>query len=792
MKTIKYISLAAAVVLGLASCSDSFLEDKKNYDNASQDLYNSYDGAKARVTDIYSWCLPAVGDLTNEGVYNYLSVSMGSNDMAAKSTEEYSGFSVFVDPQITLSSSAANSNNSVPDFFLGQQSNIQVSTYGRIRNINDAIEGIIASTLTDAQKDELLGQCYFFRAWCYYNLMKWYGGVPLVTTTQEPLEDSFTPRASARDTKDFIIADLDLAAQKLYAKTAVKNGWESDEDLGRVTSGTALALKGRVLTLWCSPLFNRAGDPSRYTEALAIMQNDLTTINKCGYGLFNTGSNMNGAYYSSMFNTIKKNPEAVFFTLYNNIVSDDGLDTQKNNSWERAIRPSNTGGSGKNASAMLVDLFPMSDGLPAQSVINDGNYTYLNPSAVSTSYSTDMPFIARDPRFYRTFAFPGFRWAYSGTPKDAHSPQDGSNYTLWNYVWYTKKDDITNTESGDAYGADNLMNSTSGVYVRKKSDDLDVNSPLYSYMATYTKGAAPFFSKAPLIELRYAEVLLNLAEVACGANDLGAAEGYLDQVRTRAGVPSIVGQYLNGQQGLMSAILMERMVEFAYEGKRFDDCRRWMLYDGGTNFGTVAGAPSSWNVSGMWAGGTTAWLGVKNLNGQRRDNLLYRVNDSYGSSTSWTTYDCDPILVSDYMPAIAKRKIIEQKTKDGVTPATASDEEAAAFLEDATNRAGCVEEARSVRDAACSVNLNEVLDFSAPATNTTKMGRLMEFYSQKLTRKERKGDAYDSNKQQLKMYFNPKYYFLGLSVGAQSSNKSLPQTIGWEATYSSASFDPLK
>ena len=789
MKTIQYISLGIVVALGLASCSDSFLEDKKNYDNASQDLYNTYDGAKARVTDVYSWCLPAVGDLGPEGVYNYLRVSMGSNDMAGKSTEEYSGFSIFVDPTITLSSSAANSNNSVPDFFLGQQSNIQVAAYGRIRNINDAIEGISGSTLTDAQKDELLGQCYFFRAWCYYNLMKWYGGVPLVKTTQEPVEGSVVPRATSKETKEFIIADLDMAAKMLYAKTAVKKGWESDDDLGRVTSGTALALKGRVLTLWCSPLFNRAGDASRYTEALATMKNDLTTIDACGYGLFQEGTSTNGAYYSSMFNTIKKNPEAVFFTLYNNIVSDDGLDTQKNNSWERAIRPSNTGAGGKNASAMLLDLFPMSDGLPAQAVIDNGNYTYLTPSAVSSKYNKEQPFIERDPRFYRTFALPGFRWAYSGTPKDAHSPQDGSNYTLWNYVWYTKPKDVGDAESGSAYGADNLMSSTCGVYVRKKSDDLDVNSPLYSYMATYTKGAAPFFSKAPLLELRYAEVLLNLAEVACGANDLTAAEGYLDQVRSRAGVPSIAGKYSNGQQGLMSAILYERMVEFAYEGKRFDDCRRWMLYDGGNNFGTVPGAPSTWNVGGMWAGGTTTWLGVQPLNGQRRENLVYRVNDGYGTNSNWTTYDSDPILFNDYMPGVARKHIAAEKK---IAEADVTTDEITAYLEDATNRASCVEEARAERDKACSVNLNDVFNFSDAASNTTNMRNLIAFYTTKLVRKERKGDAYDSNKNPLMMNFNPKYYFLGLSVGAQSANKTLPQTIGWEATYSSATFDPLK
>jgi hypothetical protein len=431
---------------------------------------------------------------------------------------------------------------------------------------------------------------------------------------------------------------------------------------------------------------------------------------------------------------------------------------------------------------MLVDMFPMSDGQVPKAVKEAGNYTKLTESSKSTSYNKSQPFVERDPRFYRTFAFPGFRWAYSGTPKDANSPQDGSNYTLWNYVWYAKAKNAEDVESGEHYGADNLMSSTSGVYVRKKSDDLDVNSALYSYMATYTKGAAPFFSKAPLIELRYAEVLLNLAEVACGANQLTEAESYLNQVRARAGV-STSGYYNGTQEGLMSAILYERQVEFAYEGKRFDDCRRWLLYDGGTKFNTISGAPSTWTLGGMWAGGTCEWLGVKPLNGQRRENLIFRVNDAYGSNAEWTTWYSDPILAKDYMPGVARTKIAEAK---GVPESEVTEEEIATYLSDATNKAGCVAGARAARDAKCSVSLNDPLDFT-----TGKGKELSDFYRLKLIRKLRKGDSYDSNHNELYMNFRPKYYFLGFSVGAQSANKKLPQTIGWEATYNSPTFDPL-
>ena len=481
-----YIAVAALL---FTACSDQFLEDKKNYDNATTDIYDYVSGCNGRVNDIYSWCLPQSSDLSTG--QNYLSISIGSNDLAGKSTEEYSdGFSDFINPEIELSS--MGTTNAVPDFFMGASGNIQNSVYGRIRNINDCLQGIQGGSLSQEEKDPLLGQVYFFRAWCYYNLVKWYGGVPIITDVLDPVSSSFTPRSTTKQCIDFILEDLDRAATMLKGKV-----W-SGTDYGRVTTGTALALKGRVLLLWASPIFNRKNDESRWKAAYEAMKVDLPSINACGYGLYSSGSNVNASDFAKQFLVVSGNPEAVFVTLHNNIMDDSGLDQQKNNYWERGVRPSNTGGQGKGAGLALVELFPMKDGkmpnlstLPA--IDNIGSRTYANTYSLlersQYAYDESAPFMNRDPRFYRTFAFPGFRWAYSGDPtqKDAHNPSydGGKNYVLWNYVWYTDKNDEGNIESGNSYGADNLLGSKKGIYVRKKSDDLDVNgSPLYNYGPT--------------------------------------------------------------------------------------------------------------------------------------------------------------------------------------------------------------------------------------------------------------------------------------------------------------------
>ena len=719
-QAIKYLGFGLMAITAFSACSDSFLEDKKNYDNVNKDLYQFVEGANARLNDLYSWSLP---DVTN---LNWKYPSCGLADDAAKSTEEYSGFGAFVNPENELSS--MSSGTSVPDFFKGTDAaNIQAMVYGRIRNINDFIKNVNECSLAQTTKDYLLGQAYFLRGWCYYNLVKWYGGVPLVAEVQDPVETSFTPRSSAEDCIQFIIDDLNNAATLLEAKTA-NGGWDND-NYGRVSTGTALALKGRVLLLWASPLFNRDNDESRWTSAYAEMKADLTKINGCGYGLYQSATNKNGSDFAAQFSQMGKNPEAVFVALYNN-EKGDGTDTQRNNPWERNIRPANAKGSGLNASAMLVDMFPMADGkIPASC----NSYTKLPVSEYS--YDKNYPFMDRDPRFYRTFAMPGFRWAYEGDASvaSANNPADGQNYVLWNYVWYTKADDANNVESGNSYGADNLLNGAKGIYVRKKSDDRDVNgSPLYQYDATANKGAAPFFSAAQLIELRYAEVLLTLAEVACGANQLGEAVGYVNQVRQRAGVPAYD---VPGDQAVcMSEILYERQIEFAYEGKRFDDMRRWLLFDGGANFASI-GAKA---LTG-WGGNTCTWLGFKPFNGQRRENMEFRTADAYG--VGGTNYESDPLV---------KAGVVRPK----------------------------------------GVDLRKDL---AP-----QLEELKSWYQANLVRKDKKGDSRlaqgDNSKVDLYVKFLPKYYFLGFDSGTSTANPKLRQTVGWEDTNNGGAmgtFDPL-
>ena len=730
---IKLLGLGLVASLTLVSCSDSFLEEKQNYEKFTPEIYNDFQGAQLRVNSIYGQCLP---NPNSAGAWNNNCTGLAS-DMQSQATEEYTGISndaatSFVDPRAELSSSTGFK---VPDYFQNEQKHL-ANVWGRIRNINETMEGINGSTLSQSDKDKLVGQCLFFRAWCYYQLVKWYGGVPIITEVQEPDPGSFTQRSSAKDCIEFIVKDLDDAADKLAAATT-NGGWDSD-NWGRVTSGTALALKGRVLVLWASPMFNRSNDQTRWQNAYEQIKNSIPVLNACGYDLYQTSDNINASAFARIFGE-KKTCEDVFVTLFN--INDGNSDGGKNNLWERAIRPINTDAAGKSSgsepSAMLIDMFPMADGkLPATVT------TYNKLERSTYIYERDYPFMNRDPRFYRTFAFPGVRWAYKGDASNGganNNPSDGENYALWNYVWYTSLNDQGNVESGESYGADNLLKSKKGMYVRKRSDDNDVNTPLYSYTPGYANGAF-CLSGANYIEIRYAEVLLNYAEAACGAGHLDVAVEQLQKIRARVGYTgdNNYGLPINlasDQAACMSAVLLERQIELAYEGKRFDDMRRWMLYDGGANVNEIEGAPSTWKLTG-WGGNTCEWLGFTQFNGQRREKMEFRVADSFG--VGGTTYDSDPLV------------------KAGVT-------------------------------RCAPLDLRQNL--------ATQQETLKNWYSQNLVRKDNRGDGRDANLVDLTIHFYAKYYFLGLSSGAQTRNDSrLLQTIGWEDYNNggaNGTFDPL-
>ena len=219
----------------------------------------------------------------------------------------------------------------------------------------------------------------------------------------------------------------------------------------------------------------------------------------------------------------------------------------------------------------------------------------------------------------------------------------------------------------------------------------------------------------------------------------------------------------------MASILYERQIEFAYEGKRFDDMRRWLLFDGGVNFSQIPGAPATWTLSG-WGGNTCTWLGFKPFNGQRRENLEFQVKPTISEGlggNKWTK-------MTDAMPDPIAQKLVA----DGVIST-----EGKTMWEAYYNwRKGYTVKLNSVKRS------NNKLD---PALVKLRDN----FYEPFLQRKLKRGDA-DNNDHTIDgmvVTFLPRYYILGLNNTAQTKNPTHEQTIGWEDynTGGQGTFDPL-
>ena len=110
--------------------------------------------------------------------------------------------------------------------------------YIGIKRANLVVEKVPAIDMDENLKNQILGEARFLRALTYFKLVRIYGGVPLVTTTN--LERKI-PRSTAQEIYDFIIQDLLFAAENLPEKSEY-----SSADMGRATRGAAKGLLAKV------------------------------------------------------------------------------------------------------------------------------------------------------------------------------------------------------------------------------------------------------------------------------------------------------------------------------------------------------------------------------------------------------------------------------------------------------------------------------------------------------------------------------------------------------------------
>lgn len=586
----KILIFAAVALLAVAGCKKDFLEDMRSYDKYDDSIFENELQTGWYIDRMYNYYFVNYRNPLQQVVGLY-------NDDRSEMTEEIGGdVGKYINPTTTLQLA------SQADGYYGNSvtASVQNNPYTRIRFANFLIGriDIAGDGLSESFKQTAKGQMYLLRALQYFELVRIYGGVPLVTTVQENSATDETirqPRATSSACFEQIVNDLDSAAILLPTR------WDGEaNNYGRLTAAGALAMKSRVLLTAASPLFNKDWDnpaSERWQKALNAGLDAEAKLSAAGYGLY--GSNVNDWAEMTFRNDNSFNPEALMvFLLSTASTGSSGY----NNSWENQVRPTSyRGGGGLSAPKEMLDLFPMADG----SRPNTNNY-------VDTFF-----FENREPRFYRTFAFSGSKWGIKGN----------ENKSTWIYRWKQNE----NASSATFY-ANNQSNSPA--LVRKMSNP-----------AADSIGFA--FSGTDIFEYRYAELLLNIAECYAARGEIGNAVNYLSKIRQRVGIPSANNYGIglpSSRYAAIEACLYERQIELAYEGKRFWDIQRWMLYD---------------NISE--SGNSVQKLGLNPINGTKRSGYYWQSRTYGGDPLSDADRDIliDPDA-ANFNEEIAKLKAVYQ------------------------------------------------------------------------------------------------------------------------------------
>jgi len=233
------------------------------------------------------------------------------------------------------------------------------------------------------------------------------------------------------------------------------------------------------------------------------------------------GAKLITSSYANVFTTpLESNSEVLFAVSFADPIV---------HGFDRYYRPSGDEDvySAASPTSELVDSYEMADGTP---------FSW-------STHGTD-PYSGREPRFYASILYNGASW---------------EGRTIESY----------------AGGADGLIewkpagattSTVTGYYMRKYLQEGN----------DYLKNQSTQFD----VVIRYAEVLLNLAEALAEQNfslNKTTALATLNEVRNRVGLPGITEAQAGDKDSFMSFVRHERMVELAFEGFRYWDLRRWRL-----------------------------------------------------------------------------------------------------------------------------------------------------------------------------------------------------------------------
>lgn len=538
MKKIYLIIALSGVGSVLTSCNDNFVNTVPLDQLSESVVWSDPNLAEAFVTELY-------GGLGNGGF---------DEQMLASLTDESS----FTHPGRGITTITESRSNPADIGWVNGTLSWQ-NMYTRIRACNLALEKLKAATSFNAALVERLnGEAKFMRAYYYHQLVRYYGGVPIIDKSFSLSDTDFlSKRNTMKESIAFIVKDCDEAATLLNGKSLAA---------GRASKAAALALKSRILLYAASDLYDAATAKSKSSamgamatpEILAYTDGDRMSrwkaakdAAKAVLDLSGLGNKLNlsepaskdDAVANYMNNSLAKNggeKELIFARYFINAKQENGGRIGLFNG------PNGYHNWAGNAPIQnLVDDYEMMDG---------SKFSWTNPDHSAAPYDN------RDPRFYATLLYDGAGWK----PRTA----DVASKDPVNQIQTGQYEVISGGAKAPYFGLDTRKStvedwngSYTGYYFRKFTDP----NPAIIDQNTWQQIPWPFF--------RYTEAVLNYVEACIELGEETEAKAWLNKIRFRSGMPAIT----ESGTALRDKYRNERRVEMAFEEQRYHDARRWMI-----------------------------------------------------------------------------------------------------------------------------------------------------------------------------------------------------------------------
>jgi starch-binding outer membrane protein, SusD/RagB family len=542
-KTILSILLAMGVI---TSCNDDFVNTQPLTDVPSDAVWKDAGLATAFVTEFYS-------GLGQGGL---------DEQMLASLTDE----AMFTHPGRGINTiTEARTNPADRGWMNGTLD--WAPMYSRIRATNLALKNLEAPQFPNVAgiADRLKGEAHFMRAYFHHQLVRYFGGVPIIDKSYELGEaDYMIERNSYEDCVNFIVGECDAAAAAFDVATAAGATTAS----GRATKAAALALKARMLIYAASDLHHIPTANANSTliagygnpELLGYTGGDRTARWQAAKDAAKAVLDLPGLGYETALAAPVSAAQgtanymnialAKFGGERELIFARHFIDAKAEAAGPWVGRNNGPNGyhnwAGNTPTQQLVDDYEMMDGT---------KFDWTNPAHSAAPYSN------RDPRLDATVLHDASPWkprVGSGLGKDPANQIQTGQYEVVNASG--AKVFVFGLDTRNSV-VENWNGSHTGYYMRKFIDP----NPAITDMNTRQQIPWPF--------LRYTEAMLNYAEACIELGQDDEAKTWLNKIRFRAGMPAITETGI----ALKDRYRNERRVELVYEEHRFHDARRWMI-----------------------------------------------------------------------------------------------------------------------------------------------------------------------------------------------------------------------